>query len=194
MCRLHFAMTTVYFVRHATPNYDNHDDKTRELSAKGLEDRKLVTKFLMDKHIDVVFSSPYKRAIDTILEFAEISNLEVEIIEDFKERKINDEWIPNFNEFCRKQWNDFHYKLSDGECLKEVQERNIRALEDILEKYNGKNIIVGSHGTALSTIINYYNPTFNYSEFEKIKNIMPWIVKFEFVNNECVQIEKYDFL
>ena len=28
-------MTTVYFVRHAEPNLMNHDDLTRELSAKG---------------------------------------------------------------------------------------------------------------------------------------------------------------
>ena len=41
-------MTRVYFVRHAEPNYDNHDDALRELSPKGMEDRKLVTDFLAD--------------------------------------------------------------------------------------------------------------------------------------------------
>ena len=45
--------TTIYFIRHAQPNYDNHDDMTRELSSKGLVDRKLVTEFLMDKKIKV---------------------------------------------------------------------------------------------------------------------------------------------
>ena len=38
-------MTNVYFVRHATPNYDNHDDLARELTAQGLKDRKQVTSF-----------------------------------------------------------------------------------------------------------------------------------------------------
>ena len=42
-------MTTVYFVRHAEPNYNNNDDSLRELSAKGLKDKKLVTAFLADK-------------------------------------------------------------------------------------------------------------------------------------------------
>lgn len=42
-------MTTVYFVRHAEPNYNNHNDELRELSPKGLKDRKLVTDFLSDK-------------------------------------------------------------------------------------------------------------------------------------------------
>lgn len=31
-------MTTLYFIRHAEPNYNNYDDLTRELSPKGLED------------------------------------------------------------------------------------------------------------------------------------------------------------
>ena len=28
-------MTTIYFVRHAEPNYMNHDDMLRELTKKG---------------------------------------------------------------------------------------------------------------------------------------------------------------
>ena len=40
-------MTTIYFVRHAEPNYENHNDMLRELSSKGLMDRELVTNYLM---------------------------------------------------------------------------------------------------------------------------------------------------
>ena len=64
-------MTTIYFVRHAEANYNNHDDILRELSEKGLKDRELVTDFFTDKQIDIVLSSPYKRAVDTVLDFAE---------------------------------------------------------------------------------------------------------------------------
>lgn len=70
-------MTVVYFVRHAKPNFNNHDDRTRELTEQGLEDRKLVTKFLWDKDIDVVLSSSYKRAVDTVKEFADMKGLAV---------------------------------------------------------------------------------------------------------------------
>ncbi len=57
-------MTRIYFVRHAVPNYINHNDFTRELTQKGVADRKLVTKFLEDKEIYAVTSSPYKRVVD----------------------------------------------------------------------------------------------------------------------------------
>lgn len=187
-------MTTVYFVRHAEPNYDNHNDMMRELSSKGLKDRTLVTDFLMDKQIDVVLSSPYKRAVDTIRDFAEKSGMDILIIDDFKERKVDSCWIEDFNSFCKKQWDDFSYKLSDGECLEEVQSRNIAALEMVLELYKDKNIVVGTHGTALSTIIHFYDRTFGYADFNEIKGLMPWIVRFTFEEKSLIKIKRYGSL
>ena len=185
-------MTTVYFVRHAQPNYDNHDDMMRELTAKGLEDRKLVTKFLSDKNVDIVLSSPFHRSVDTVRHFADLKGLEIGIVEDFRERRIDSVWIEDFNGFCKKQWEDFSYKLSDGESLAEVQERNIAALNKVLTEYAGKTIVVGSHGTALSTIVNYYDKSFGHAEFEKIRGLMPWVVKFTFEGTECVEIKQYN--
>lgn len=184
-------MTKVYFVRHAEPNYDNHDDMLRELTPKGLEDRKLVTSFLSDKVIDAVLSSPFKRAVDTVKDLADKKGLNVEIIEDFRERKVGNEWVDDFHSFSRKQWADFTYHLKDGECLKDVQERNISALNDVLKRYKGKNIVVGSHGTALSTIINYYDSSFGYADFEKIRYVMPWVVLIEFDDDlKCIGIHR----
>lgn len=184
-------MTTVYFVRHAEPNYNNHDDMLRELSAKGLKDRALVTNFLKDKQIDVVLSSPYKRAVDTVLDFAEKTEKDILIVEEFRERKIDNDWIEDFDSFCKKQWEDFDYKFSDGECLREVQSRNIVALEKVLSSYKDKSVVVGSHGTALSTIINYYDKSFGYHDFERIRFLMPWIVELTFEDKTCVGIRMH---
>ena len=186
------TITNVYFVRHAEPNYENHNDLLRELTPKGMSDRTLVTQFLSDKQISVLLSSPYKRSVDTIQEFADRSGLSIELIEDFRERMIDSVWIEDFNAFAKQQWADFSYKLSDGECLQEVQDRNIRALNNALEQYSGQNIAIGSHGTALSTIINYYDNSFGYDDFQEIRKLMPWIVHFCFENDTCVKIEKYD--
>lgn len=185
-------MTNIYFVRHAEPNYNNHDDPTRELSPKGMIDRELVTGFLADKQVDVVLSSPYKRAVDTVAHFASLRDLPISMIYDFRERKVDSCWIDDFDAFTRKQWADFDYKLTDGETLAEVQIRNIAALQEVVEQHKGKTVVVGSHGTALSTIINYFAPQFGIEEFTRIKSIMPWIVRFSFMENDCVQIEEYD--
>ena len=148
-------MTILYFVRHAEPNYLNHDDLSRELTEKGLRDSKPVTRFLSDKDVDIVFSGSYKRAVDTIRDFSESKGLEIHPEDDFRERKVNSGWIEDFNLFCKSQWTDFDFKLSDGETLREVQARNIAALNRLLNEHKNKTIVVGSHGTALSTIINH---------------------------------------
>ena len=185
-------MTHIYFVRHAEPNYNNHDDGSRELSAKGMQDRKLVTGFLSGKSVDAVLSSPFKRAIDTVADFADTYGHEIIIIEAFRERKVDNCWIEDFDNFSKKQWEDFDYKLENGETLNEVQNRNISALKNVLQQYNEKTVVIGSHGTALSTIINYYQPRFRFEEFKKIRTLMPWIVHFTFVGEQCIQIEQYN--
>lgn len=180
--------TNVYFVRHAEPDISIKDDLIRPLSEKGLADTRKVTSALMDKKITAVYSSPYKRAVDTVRDFAERSGLEIIQITDFRERS-NGEWVEDFRAYSKNQWGDFDFKLPRGESLREVQGRNISALFDVIKKNPGKNIAVGSHGTALSTIINYFNPSFGYDGFWGIIDKMPYIMCFEFddVNFECMQ-------
>lgn len=187
-------MTTVYFVRHAEPNYENHEDALRELTPKGMEDRKLVTDFLKEKGVNAVLSSPYKRAVQTVEHFAQVNGFAIMKIPDFRERKVESGWIEDFDGFCRKQWEDFDHKLSDGESLREVQERNISALQTVLAEYQDQTVVIGSHGTALSTIINYYAPAFDYECFRRIKKRMPWVVMFHFEGLRCVEIRECDLL
>ncbi|WP_142413878.1 histidine phosphatase family protein [Hathewaya massiliensis] len=184
-------MTKVYFVRHAKPDFSVKDDLIRPLTEEAINDCRKVTEFLSDKNITKVFSSPYKRSLDTIKDFAESLKLKINIIEDFRERKISNEWIEDFNKFAKEQWNNYDYKLPEGESLSEVQKRNIKALMNILKENIDENIVIGSHGTALSTIINYFNKEFDYIEFERIKNLMPFIVCFTFDGQGIVNIEEF---
>ena len=176
-------MTHIYFVRHSIPDLSIKDE-SRPLSEEGIKKANELIKIFENIHIDDMFSSPYKRAIQTIEPISVKKKIKIKLIENFRERKISDEWIDNFRDYSEKQWTDFHYKLENGESLYEVQLRNILALEKILIEKNGRTIIIGTHGTALSTIINYYDNSFQYKEFMGIVNIMPYIVKMEFENNE----------
>lgn len=183
-------MTTIYFIRHAESDYTERNDELRPLTDKGLIDRQLVTAYLMDKDIKIILSSPYKRAVDTLVDFANKVNLPIITVPDFRERKVDSEWIDDFDSFARQQWQDFNFKLSNGESLSEVQQRGIAALKKVLENYKNQNIAIGTHGTILSTIINFYDKSFGYNEFNEIKHVMPWIVKFKFDGDKCIEIEK----
>lgn len=182
-------MTNIYFIRHAEPDTSIHDDEKRPLTKKGEESSVKLIEDFDGLKIDMFISSPYKRAIDTIKPLAENRNSTIHLVYDFRERKISDGWIENFSDFAKKQWLDFNYKLPNGESLKEVQLRSRNALTTILDRYSGKTIVIGTHGTSLCTILNSYDETFSYSDFEIIKNMMPWVVKMTFDKTELISIE-----
>lgn len=186
-------MTTIYFIRHAESDTSVRDGRIRPLTEKGLADRRLVTEYLQDNDIDIVLSSPFKRAVDTITDFAEKNGFEIEIIEDFREQKSSSNMgrdNPAHYPFLERQWADFSYTLSDGECLAEVQERNITALNKVLTRHKNKNIVIGTHGTALSMIINSYDSTYKFEDFMTMVNILPWVVKADFDGINCARMEK----
>jgi len=183
-------MTTIYFVRHATPDRTIGVDATHPLTEKGQQDVPLVTKFLCDKKIDTVLSSPFRRSYDTVAGFAKTAGLPIEVIDDFRERHVGNEWVEDFHSYAKKCFGDFSYKLPGGECHSEVQTRNVAALADVLARYNGKNIAVGTHGTALSLIILHYDDTYTFDEWLAMP--MPWVAKMTFDGDKFIAIEKID--
>ncbi len=187
-------MTTVYFVRHAQPDLQNHDDKSRALSEKGLKDRALVTAFFNHIRVDAVCSSPYKRAYDTVCEMAKAKGLPIRIVEDFRERAVSDGWIADFDAFVKRQWEDFSYHLPDGESLYAVQGRNIAALSVLLQDGKDQVAVIGSHGTAISTVLHYYRKDFGYDGFMRIKDKMPWIVRMDFEDDMLIDMQEFDLL
>ena len=49
-------MNTVYFVRHAKPDFTIKDELLRPLSEEGINDSKKVTEYLKDKNITKIYS------------------------------------------------------------------------------------------------------------------------------------------
>lgn len=99
---------------------------------------------------DVVISSHYVRAIATAKYFAKDSVL---VDESFGERKFGvNTWeeLPEY--FERKQFNDFNFRLENGESLNDVIKREYRALIEILNRYGDKKILIVGHATAFSAL------------------------------------------
>lgn len=171
-------MTTIYFVRHCKPDAKIQDDRNRPLTDEGLADSQQVLEILKDKNIDIFISSPYKRSYDSIKKAADYYGKNIITDERLRERKAGKN--SNNHEMFNKRWSDLSFAEEDGESIGSVQKRNIEALNEILEQYPDKTIVIGTHGTALSSILNYYDSSFNGESFMKIIDLMPYIVKMEF--------------
>lgn len=182
-------MTRIYFVRHAQPKYEWEDDKSRPLTDEGIADTKLVLEFFKDKHIDVFYCSPYKRSIDTIVETAQYCGKE--ILKDERLRERGAGIGGNGHEMIKKRWADKDYHEEKGESIHMVQLRNIDALSEILKEQQDRNIIIGTHGTALSSILNYYDEIFNCDSFFRIIDWMPYIIELDFQGNKLIKTQEH---
>lgn len=171
-------MTRIYFVRHAQPEHSWEDDRTRPLTEVGKKDSKIVLDFLKDKKIDMFYCSPYKRSVDTILESA--SYLEKKIITDERLREREKGPDGNNHGMFEKRWLDHNFHEDGGESISMVQKRNIEVLNIILENNKDTNIVIGTHGTALSSILNYYDSEFGCKDFLRIIDWMPYIIELDF--------------
>ena len=62
----------------------------------------------------------------------------------------------------------------------------MEALKEVLSAYTGKTVVIGTHGTALSTILNYYDNSFGLNDFMRIVNWMPYIVELTFEGDKLL--------
>ena len=177
-------MTKIYFVRHAQPEHAWEDDRTRPLTREGRRDSAIVFEFLKDKHIDAFYSSPYKRSMDTIADSADFFGKDIITDEDLREREKGENG--NNHGMFRKRWDDHNYHEEGGESIAMVQKRNIRALTEILRDNIDKEVVVGTHGTALSTILNFYDKSFGCDDFLRIIDRMPYVIELDFEGDKLV--------
>lgn len=179
-------MTKVYFVRHAQPEHAWEDDRTRPLTKEGKEDAQMVVEFFKDKTIDVFYCSPYLRSIDTIA--ATAAYFEKEIITDERLREREKGPDGNCHGMFQKRWANLDYHEEGGESIGMVQKRCIEALKEILQANEGKQIVIGTHGTALSSMLHYYNPEFGCEDFLRIIDWMPYIIELDFEGDALCQV------
>ncbi|HKM42601.1 MAG TPA: GNAT family N-acetyltransferase [Limnochordia bacterium] len=182
----------VYFVRHAEADLTIREDETRPLTMRGREDSLKVTAALENKGISKVYSSPYVRAIDTVGNLAETLGLDIVKVDDLREREVGG-WVHDFHGYARWQWEDFNHKNPGGESLAEVQKRNIKILKSIIEENLGSSVVIATHGTALSTIINHYRADFDYEGFLTIIDKMPYILCLTLDSKELITMDEIYF-
>lgn len=180
-------MTSVYFVRHAQPDETCKNDRAKPLTPLGMCDREKVTEALDGIHIDCFYSSPYKRSYDTISHCAEQRGITIKTDERFRERKPG---VGQYKDLLRERWNDFSFHEEGGESIGSVQRRNIEALSEILHNHTGQSVVIGTHGTALSSIINFYDSSFACDGFISIWHCLPYVIRLDFDGDKLLGKEE----
>lgn len=180
-------LTKIYLVRHAHSNY-SRDELGRSVSEEGRKHVESVSKILVGENIEVFISSPYQRAIQTVEGAAQALGIEIKLNESFKERTLSSIPVEDFETTIQKLWEDPSFSLEGGESNIQAQQRGIKELQVILERYQGKRIAIGTHGNIMTIMMNYFDSRYNCEFWKGLS--MPDIYKLSFDSNKLVDVER----
>ena len=180
-------MTTIYFVRHAHSTY-TPDEFARSLSEKGMHDVAEITNLLIDEGIDIVTSSPYKRAVQTVKGIADYLGQDVVVSDDLRERTLTSEPAKDFTSAMETVWKNPAFAWEGGESNDQAQSRGVEALISLLRTYEGKKVVLGTHGNIMVLMLNYFDARYGYEFWKELD--MPDIYKATFENNTLMSVEK----
>ena len=158
--------TIIYLIRHAKTIDENGIRNTNEdsqminekeiLSVQGEEQSKKLSQHTELNHIDIIWSSSYTRAKATAKYIANNNNLSINLDSNLNERKLGN--LKELGEFMKnkktrdpsqEQLLDRKYKTSDGESAEDTKQRMNEFFDRILKEYEGKKIVVVSHGGSI---------------------------------------------
>lgn len=173
-------MTKIGFVRHGNTNWNiekrAQGHSHNPLNETGLKQAHAVGKRLAQENWDVIISSDLLRARQT----AEIiaSYLDKPVSFDKRLREISRGQIEGTVEAERiEKWGKDWRKLDlGGETLKQLRARGVQFVQDTLKQYEGKRILVVTHGKFLIQTLHELCPKDTNSE-DLVKNCSVTIIK-----------------
>ena len=148
-----------------------------DLSELGYKQASIVTEYLKNEKIDIVYSSDLKRAYNTVKPIAEYRNLKIIKSKSLREIYAG-EWengdyeylSNNFSTEYEKWKNDIgNAYCNGGESVTDLQDRIYEEVIKIAKDNIGKTVCIGTHATPIRTL---------YAKIEGVKKDdmykVPW--------------------
>ncbi len=176
-------MTRLLLIRHgeSEANRDGFfaGQTDVELLEKGVEQAEITGKYIAENYsIEKVYASDLKRAYKTGEIVARLSDAEIIPEKDLREIYSGKWQGEKFEDLVRKYEKEYSVWLNDigncvtpeGESIKDLVQRVIKALAKIAKENNGKTIAVATHATPIRTM----QCLIEYSSLDKMKDV-PWV-------------------
>ena len=161
-------MTRVIFVRHGEAegnvSHNFHGHFNSNLTPNGYAQAERAAQRLKDELIDVIYASDLTRTLETAKPIAKIKNLDIHLDEQLREINGGDwenvAWdeLPNLHKESYDNWLNSPHLLvmPNGESMVDFQDRLLSAVKRIVQKHEGENICIVTHGTAIKVMLCEY--------------------------------------
>lgn len=157
----------LYITRHGQTEWNTQRRmqgwEDSPLTKTGIEQAKRLGNRLKNSKIDLIYSSPLGRAVDTAKLIRGERDIRIICDKRIKEIKLgkwegmNHEFIDsNYKQEINNFWhNPKLYKSIEGETFLQLRNRVKNFLDEIIEKHKDETILIVTHAIALKSIMNY---------------------------------------
>jgi len=176
-------VTILYLIRHAHADWTADEDPS--LSARGHTDAERVANLLQTCAISAVYSSPFRRARETVAPFAMRWSLPVYEIDDLRERELGTAPIDSFMAAVKTTWENPTLVFPGGDSNAAAQQRGVAVIRDLLDRNPGQQIVVGTHGNLLALILQHFDPSVDFSFWQSLA--MPDVYRLEVIGGQAIR-------
>jgi 2,3-bisphosphoglycerate-dependent phosphoglycerate mutase len=144
----------LYLLRHAesAPSPDIREPGW-PLSDRGRRQARAIVPTLKRCGVNAIYSSPYRRARETVAPFAEATGHDVIVHDGLRERLLTEQFLNDVATPARRTWADFSWSMPDGESNQVAQRRFVATVSSILGRHAGESILISTHGTVTALFL-----------------------------------------
>ncbi len=179
------SVTTLYLVRHA--HADWNPDEGRSLSERGREKADVLANLLERRPIEAIYSSPARRALETIEPLSRRLRIEPVTLHDLRERQLIVPASADFDAAVQAAWHAPTASVS-GESNEVAQARGIAAIRRIINEQPGRLTVVATHGNLLALVLNGFKPIFGFEFWRSLT--FPDVYEFRFQRAALVNVRR----
>lgn len=139
------------------------------LTTRGFAQARVLADRVAPRRPDLIVSSPFLRARQTVEPLAAACGLPIEIDAGLAERPLAGEPPEEFRSAVRHSFEDFDRRLPGGETSREAQARGRRAIEALALR-DHRFAVVATHGQLLTLILNSIDPSFAFNGWESLSH------------------------
>lgn len=180
------ARTTVYLVRHAHADWSA--DEQRGLSAAGTLAADAVAHLLRDWPVAAIYTSPLRRAVDTVMPLARSMGLAPSPLPDLREREMPVLPLEDFHRTIVASWQSPDVAPRGGESNAAAQARGVAVLRDVVRRHRGQHVVLATHGNLLALILNTLDPSLGYERWTQLS--FPDVYRLEFEGDDLVGLTR----
>jgi 2,3-bisphosphoglycerate-dependent phosphoglycerate mutase len=155
------AGTTFLLIRHAESPWS--EDEGRPLSPAGARDAEALAERLGARAIDAVYSSPSRRAVQTVAPIAERRGLAIAEAPDLRERALGSFRDVSFEEAVAATWADPDFAHPGGESNRAAQQRALGLVGDLARRHGSRTVALSTHGNLLALLLHGFDPRVGFA-------------------------------